>query len=273
MPETSHGIAFDVAGPETATTPLTLVHAGIADRRMWDDVWAAVTAERRCLRLDLRGFGQSTLRPRGPLDHAADVLEVLAEAGIGQTHLVGSSLGSGAVVDVALRQPHIAASLALVAPGGALIGAPTDELRAFWRAEGEALDRGDLDAAVEANLRTWVDGRGRSPGEVDPDVRRRVGEMQRRAFEVTADWDEVEEAEPEPPIVDRLAEIRIPVLALLGDRDVDAVGIAANTVVERVAGSRLVRWPGVAHVPSMERPTEFLALLEEWLAEVDARVT
>src|SRR3954453_14225058 len=178
MPETSHGIAFDVAGPENAATPLTLVHAGIADRRMWDDLWPAVTAERRCLRLDLRGFGESTLRPDGPLDHAADVVEALVEAGIGPTHLVGSSLGSGVVVDVALRQPDVAASLALVAPGGALFAAPTDELRAFWRAEAEALDRGDLDAAVEANLRTWVDGRGRSPRDCAPDVRRRAGERQ-----------------------------------------------------------------------------------------------
>src|SRR3954447_5900233 len=269
MPETSHGIAFDVAGPETATTPLTLVHAGIADRRMWDDVRAAVIAERRCLRLDLRGFGQSTSRPHGPLDHAADVIEALVEAGIGRTHLVGSSLGSGVVVDVALRQPDLAASLALVAPGGPLIAAPTDELRAFWRAEGEGLDGGDLDAAVEANLRTWVDGRGRSPRDVDPDVRRRVGEMQGRAFEVTADWDDIEEAEPDPPILDRLDEIQVPVLVLVGDRDVDAVGIAAHTVVDGVAGSHLIQWPGVAHAPSLERPAEFIALLREWLRDVE----
>ncbi|MFL5680296.1 MAG: alpha/beta fold hydrolase [Chloroflexota bacterium] len=267
MPQTTHGIAFEIAGPEAGGAPITLVHAGIADRRMWDDVWPALTTAHRCVRLDLRGFGESTSRPDGLLDHAADVLEVLAEAGIAGTHLVGSSLGSGTVVDAALRQPDVAASLALVAPGGALIAAPTEELRTFWRAEREALDRGDLDAAVEANLRTWVDGRGRAPGDVDPTVRRLVGEMQRRAFEITADWDDVEEAEPDPPILDRLAEIRVPTLVLLGDRDVDAVGIAANTVVERVPGARLVQWRGVAHVPSLERPAEFIALLEEWLRD------
>ncbi|HKG57433.1 MAG TPA: alpha/beta hydrolase [Candidatus Limnocylindrales bacterium] len=271
MAHTPSGIAYDVAGPETGGVALVLVHAGIADRRMWDGIWPAVTASRRVLRVDLRGFGESTERPAAALDAGADLLEAVAVAGIGRAHLVGASMGAGAVVGAALTQPDIAASLVLAPPGGDLYERPTDELRAFWRAEGEALDRGDLDAAVEANLVTWVDGRGRSPDAVDAGARRRIGDMQRRAFEVTADWDDVEEATSDPPIIERLAEIRVPTLVLAGDLDIDAVDIAAARIARDVPGSRVVRWSGVAHVPSVERPAEFVELLADWMSEVEAR--
>ena len=50
------------------------------------------------------------------------------------------------------------ASLVLVAPGGALFDGAPAAFRPIWAAEVEALDRGDIDAAVEINLRAWVDG-------------------------------------------------------------------------------------------------------------------
>lgn len=90
--------------------------------------------------------------------------------------------------------------------------------------------------------------------------------MQRRAFEVTADWDDVEERELEPPALDRLAEIRTPTLALVGALDLQAINDAARRVVSGIAGARRVDWPDVAHLPSMERPDAFLVLLRDWLA-------
>ena len=46
----------------------------------------------------------------------------------------------------------------LAAPGGALLTEKTDELLAvaFFEAEGAAIEAGDLDAAVEANVVAWV---------------------------------------------------------------------------------------------------------------------
>ena len=40
---------------------------------------------------------------------------------------------------------------------------------------------------------------------------------------------------------------------------------AARQVVDGIAGARLVTWPNTAHVPSMERSDDFLALLRDWL--------
>jgi 3-oxoadipate enol-lactonase len=50
----------------------------------------------------------------------------------------------------------------------------SDRVRAFGADEEAALERGDLDAAVEADLRMWVDGPRRPPAVVDAAVRELV---------------------------------------------------------------------------------------------------
>jgi pimeloyl-ACP methyl ester carboxylesterase len=88
--------------------------------------------------------------------------------------------------------------------------------------------------------------------------------MQRRAFEVTADWDNVEEQELDPPALDRLGEIEVPVLVLVGGLDLDTVQDAAGRVVAGIAGARRADWPDVGHLPSLEHPAAFADLLREW---------
>jgi len=258
------GIAYDRAGPR-GHLPVVLLHAGIADRRMWDPQWSALTGGRDVVRLDLRGFGESSVPPHGTLFPADDVLDTLAELGIERCHLVGASFGAGVAVEVALSRPEQVASLLLSAPGGSLISEATPDLRAFIDAEGSALARGDLDGAVEANLAWWVDSPQRGAGDVDPVVRDLVRQMQRRAFEVTTGWDDVAEKELDPAALAPPTEIKIPTLVLVGALDLQAIHDAAQRLEDGIAGARRVDWPGTAHLPSMERPDEFLALLRDWL--------
>ncbi|HEY2080385.1 MAG TPA: alpha/beta hydrolase [Streptosporangiaceae bacterium] len=263
---TSNGIAYDRAG-QRGDLPIVLIHAGVADRRMWEPVWPALSEEQDVVRLDLRGFGDSAGRPAGPVSQAGDVLESLSEIGVDRCHLIGASFGAGVAVEAALTRPAAVASLVLAPPAGSLLET-TQSLRAFVDEEAAALERGDLDAAVEVNLSTWVDGPHRHPEQVDPQVRALVGRMQRRAFEVTRDWDDVEEIELEPSALDRLGEVSVPVLVLAGGLDHDTVHDAAGRVTSGVADARRVDWPQVGHLPSLERPTDFLDLLREWIAEL-----
>ena len=264
------GIAFEVAAdPAAPGLPVVLLHAGVADGRMWDPVWDDLVDDRVVLRLDLRGYGDSTALPIGPLVHHLDVLATMDAVGIGRAHIVGASMGAGVAVEICLVEPARVASLMLAGPGGSLIEHPSEWLSAVWRAEVDALKAGDLDTAVEADLRAWVDGPSREPREVDPEVRALVGEMQRRAFEVTADWGDVGEDELDPPALARLGEVPAPTLVLVGDGDGDAIIEVAELLADQVPDAKLVRWPGVAHLPSMERPAEFVVLVREWLASND----
>jgi pimeloyl-ACP methyl ester carboxylesterase len=92
-------------------------------------------------------------------------------------------------------------------------------------------------------------------------VRDLVAVMQRRTFEITADWDDVEEVEDDP--LPRLGAISVPTTVVAGDRDVDATQDAARRVAAQIPGARLIVWPGVSHLPSMERPEAFLDLLRD----------
>lgn len=257
-------LAHDRGGPSGAATVL-LLHAGVADRRMWDRQWDRLVETYDAIRVDLPGFGESDRRPE-VLDPVGDVRETLGDLGVDRVHVVGCSFGAGVAAELAVTSPSRVASLLLVTPGGALIPEATDELRSFGRAESAAIEAGDLDAAVQANVDWWVDGPHRGADAERAAVRQAVAAMQRRAFEITADWDDVEEAELDPPVLERLREIAVSTLVLAGGLDLDAIGLAVQAVVDRVPDVRLETWPDVAHLPSMERPDDFTALLLGWLA-------
>jgi 3-oxoadipate enol-lactonase len=264
-------LSYERSGPN-GSTPLLLLHAGIADRRMWDPIWPTLTATRDVVRVDLRGFGESTEPPTGSWSPRADVLSTLDALGVERAHVVGCSFGAGVAVELALERPAAVASLVLAAPGGSLITERTEELAAFWELEGKAVEAGDLDAAAEANVVAWVDGPHRGPDVVPASVRDAVRTMQRRAFELTVDWpDEVWEAEeeltPEPP--GRLDEIAVPTLVISGELDIDAIRLTADHLLAGVSDVRAVVWPDVAHVPSMERPDDFAAQVLDWVARAE----
>ncbi len=264
---TAGGIAFDDEG---SGGPVVLLHAGVADRRMWGSLVAPLSAGHRVIRPDSRGFGE-TLPPTGPWSHHTDVLALLEGLLVDRAHVVGASMGAGVAVEVALARPDAVASLILAAPGGALFGDAPPELRPIWAAEVDALDRGDLDAAVEVNLRAWVDGPHRSADAVDPDVRAFVGRMQREAFELPQWDDEVApEHELTPSASGRFAELRCPVLVLVGDGDQPSVIATAERLAAEAPNVRLVGWPDVAHMLTLERPDEFAALVDGFLREVGA---
>ena len=179
-------------------------------------------------------------------------------------------MGAGIAVEAALARPDAVASLVLAAPGGALFGEAPVELRPIWAAEVDALDRGDLDEAVEVNLRAWVDGPDRAPDAVDPDVRAFVGRMQREAFELPQ-WDDetAPEHELSPAVAGRLAELRCPVLVVVGDADQPSVIETAERIAAEAQRARLVVWRDVAHMLPLERTAEFAGLVEGFLREVE----
>jgi pimeloyl-ACP methyl ester carboxylesterase len=260
---TESGIAYEIAG---VGDPIVLVHAGIADRRMWNPQWAALSAVGRVIRYDARGYGES-LPPSGPWSHHADLLELLDELGIPNARLIGASMGAGIAVEAALARPRAIRGLFLSAPGGALLGDGAESLRPIWHDEVQALDRGDLDEAVEVNLRAWVDGPSRSPEDLDPEVRSFVGRMQHDAFELP-EWDQATAPESEltPPAAVRLAEIACPTLVLVGELDQQATLDAAGRLGAEVPRVRVEVWPDVAHLPSLERPTDFERLALEFIS-------
>jgi 3-oxoadipate enol-lactonase len=243
--------------------PVVLVHEAVADSRMWDPQWETFPHSHRTIRFDQRGYGRSPLEP-GVISHAQDLVVLLDAVGLERTSLVGGSLGGRVALEVAVAQPDRIEKLVLLNPGG-----PghdwSEEVRAGWDEEEAALERGDVDAAVEVNLRMWFDGPRRSSGDVDPELRAKVGDMQRRALEVQLPvGDDVREELLVPDLAERLGDVRAPTLVVTGDQDVDDIHAIADRLVREIPDARRASMPG-AHVASLEHPDEFDRIVLEFL--------
>ena len=244
--------------------PVVLVHEAVGDSRMWDPQWETWPRSHRTIRFDQRGYGRSPLEP-GVISHARDLVELLDEVGLERTALVGGSLGARVALEVAVAQPERIEKLVLLNPGG-----PghewSDEVQAGWAEEEGALDRGDLAAAVEVNMRMWFDGPRRSPGAVDPELRAKVAEMQRRALELQMTvGDDVREELLVPDLAERLGGVKATTLVVTGDDDVGDILAIADRLVREIPDARRATMPG-AHVASLEHPDEFDRIVLDFLS-------
>jgi pimeloyl-ACP methyl ester carboxylesterase len=256
-------LGYDVAGDGP---PLVLVHAGITDRRMWDDVWDDLATDHTVIRYDTRGSGETRILDETPYSNRADLIAVLDELGIARAALCGVSRAGSIVIDTTLEFPDrvsalipTAAGLGGFDPGNTEVEqAAEDRLMALEEAR-------DWPALVEEEMRVWVDGLTGTPDRV-PEVRRRAAEMDLAAYTNHADEPEADVITLQPRAVDRLGEIRVPTLVIVGDLDTPSTVSSCRQIALGVPGGRLVVLAGIAHLPPMERPGEFAALVREFLA-------
>jgi len=242
-----------------AGAAVVLLHSGVTDGRAWEPQAEVLRRDHRVIRPDLRGFGRTPLPPEAYTD-AGDVVALLDHLDVVGCHLVGSSLGGRVALEVARAHPDRVASLVLLCPAFAALE-PTPAVREFGAREDALLEAGDIDAAVELNLQTWL-----GP-EASAQTRELVRQMQRHAFEVqqaaNADpdfpW-------PEPITVDP-AGVTAPTLAVSGDHDLDHFRAIARHLASTIPQARLVTLPWAAHLPAIERPDEITRLLQRFLAD------
>jgi pimeloyl-ACP methyl ester carboxylesterase len=248
--------------------PLVFVHAGIANLHMWDDQFRAFADRYRVARYDLRSFGQSRA-PAGPASSVADLLGIFDFLKVDKAYLVGCSMGGGMALDFALTHPERVDGLVLVGPG--ISGTPDEEDEAGDATWGEitaAAKAGDFDKANELEVRVWVDGIDRTPDQVDPAFRARASAMNRALYDHDAEMRAVEWQPTESPAYPRLETVAAPTLVIVGDRDVRDIQQAVDVLGERIPGAKKVIMHDTAHLPSMEQPDQFNAILGDFLSSL-----
>jgi 3-oxoadipate enol-lactonase len=232
-----------------------LLHAGIADRRMWrPQVEALEAAGHTALAPDLPGFGQEPLVPP-----SVDYIEFASERLRKQGAAVGCSFGGRIAIELAAARPDLVERLVLI---GAGLGSWdwSESARAGFAEEEEAIERGDLAAAAAQQARMWL------ADDAADDVRELTEAMVLRSYEqqlpvegqVTAVW-------PEVLAEARLAEIGVPTLVVVGTEDLDDITAMAEKLAAEIPGARLATIDGAGHLPSLERPDELNRLLLDFL--------
>ncbi len=253
-----HGgrLYYEIAGEGPG---LVLAHAGIADRRMWDDQFFVFAQHFRILRFDFWGFGKSAVIPEPFLLHE-DLYQLLTFLGIEGAHMMGCSLGGRVAIDLALAHPQMVNSLILVGSGLGGYSFEGEALMNFAEQIMSARERGDFEREVELKLQLWVDGRSRPAEQVDPQVRAQARAMLMDRPEIHGEGSPLE-----PVALGRLNEIEIPTLIIVGDRDEANIGTISDLLANNIRGAQKIIIPGTAHLPNMEKPEHFNQIVLEFL--------
>lgn len=242
--------------------PIVLVHSGIADHRSWDAmIPGLVRAGHRVVRFDCRWAGRSTTADV-EFSSRADLIAVLDAFGIRRAVLVGNSIGGQIAFDTAIEHPDRFVAVVGVSAGisGFAGQATPEEQAAFDEIDRlDEMDPPDADAIADLDVRVWVDGLGQSPARLDPAIREAVRAMDREQY-----LEGRERGRPirlRPPAAERLAELRMPVLAVAGALDMSDVAQTAEHLQDHAPDARAVIWPDTAHMIGMEVPDRLTELL------------
>lgn len=242
---------------------IVLLHAGVADHRMWRDQIEDLQDRFQVIAYDRREFGQ-THSPDEPFRHIDDLAVVLEKLDVGSAILVGCSQGGRIAIDFALAHPERVPALVLAST--AITGAPAAPVPAGVEALSDALDAaeeaGNLDRvnAIEAHL--WLDGPLCAEGRVSGPIRDLFLDMNGTALRKP----EIPKEEFPPDAYQRLSELAMPVLLISGDLDFDYIRARHAQLARTLSNAQAVEMPGTAHLPSLEQPDLFnrhlLAFLE-----------
>jgi pimeloyl-ACP methyl ester carboxylesterase len=238
-------------------TPAVFIHSLAGNTTQWMPQLSHVRRTRRAVALDLRGHGRSDAPRDGRYDldaYAADVHGALDALRIPRAVLVGHSMGGGVAVAFAGRWPEQAAGLLLVDPIDDPSKRPADQgFEAFLgRLEGPEY------ATVIADYWTQILQHGQ------PSVRQKVLDDLKRTPKETV----IATMRAMSGFNAESALTRYPGPMLTITTPLNEFPNSLHNVVQ---GLRQEKMSDVSHWLQLDRPTEFNAALDRFLAVVDKR--
>lgn len=253
-------------GPRGDPLPIVLIHGTSASLHTWEGWAQALQGRRRVISFDLPGFGLTGPRADGDYRGDADarfVLALLDKLGVARCVIGGNSLGGEVAWRVATLAPERVDRLVLVDAAG--LPFELGAVPLAWRiAHVPLLNR----------LMEWVLPRPlvvQGLVQVYGDPTRITDELVDRYFEITLregnrgalgerlrqrDWGGDAE---------RVDSVRQPTLILWGAEDRLIPPAVGRDFQRRIAGSELVIFDGLGHVPHEEDPARTLVPLKAFL--------
>ena len=237
---------------------LVLVHGFTQTGRSWSLIATDLARDRRVLLVDAPGHGASASTRVDLRDGA----ELLGRAG-GEAVYVGYSMGGRLALHLALVKPDLVRALVLI---GATAGIEDDDERDTRRIADERLaDELERDG-VDAFLTRWLAqplfaSLPRDAAAID-DRRRNTAAGLASSLRLAGTG-------RQQPLWDVLPALAMPVLVVAGDRDAKYVALGHRLAMGIGENARFAAVQDAGHAAHLEQPARFVAILREWLAEIN----
>ena len=250
---------YQLSGKENAPV-VVLSHSLGSSLAMWDPQMEYLESHYRVLRYDTRGHGGSDA-PKGAytLDQLGnDAIGLLNFLNIDLVHWVGLSMGGMIGQCLALNHADRIRSLALCDTAAII----PEEAQPVWQERMDtARDKG-MPALVQETLERWFTLPYLSQNSY-------WVELIRNHFLSTpvTGYIGCSEAIRDLNYLERLSEIKIPTIIMVGEDDPGTPVAASEAMNEQILGSRLVVIPSAAHLSNIEQAEVFNSALIEFLQE------
>jgi len=250
-------INYQITGQEGAATVM-LSHSLACSMLMWNPQLRALETHFQVLRFDTRGHG-GTDAPEGPYTLellAGDAVALLDALDIKTVHFVGLSMGGMIGQCLALDSADRLKSQVLCDTAALM----PDEVQAIWQQRIDVARKNGMQPQAQETLQRWFtpDYLRRNPPEV---------EMIRRQILATpaAGYIGCSEAIRRLNYLNRLPEIKLPTLIIVGEEDPGTPVSASEAMHARIATSKLVVLPSARHLSNIEQAERFNDALLEFL--------
>jgi len=248
---------YELSGKKGAPV-VVLSHSLNSSLLMWNPQMEALNPHFQVLRYDIRGHGGSDA-PSG-----AYTLELLGEDAIGllnaldinKVHFVGLSMGGMIGQCLALNYLHRLKSLALCDTASII----PQEAQPIWQERiDKALNKG-MEAQVDETMERWFTPSflKQNPPMLDL-IRKQILATPVVGYLGCA------EAIRRLNYLDRLSEIKMPTLIMVGEDDPGTPVSASKAIHERISNSKLVILPSARHLSNIEQTQAFNSVLLEFL--------
>jgi 3-oxoadipate enol-lactonase len=184
----------------TGPKAVILLHDGVVNSAVWDDVWAAFCKQFHTIRYDRRGYGRSPATTK-PYYEADDVAAVLHDRKVTHAALVASSHGGNVALSFALRYPAQVSDLVLVGP--AAEGFPYSEHFLMRQVEFQKA-KDQIEASVQ-NTYLIVEGHNAARNHLRVLLKASPQDLTHDDMPL-----------PEKPVFPYVQELRLPTLILIG---------------------------------------------------------
>ena len=245
-----------VEGPAGAPAIL-FCHALGTDLGLWDGVVQALSPRFRCIRYDARGHGASDV-PAPPYAMGAlirDAEKLLEHFGLRDVVVVGCSMGGLVAQGLATKRLDLVGAMVLC-NSAAKIGGP-----ALWQARADEVAANGLVAYAPGAMERMF-GRNWQDNPAMPAVR--------AALEATnpQGWIGSAHAIAGADFYTTTAALRLPTLVIAGANDGTTPPDLVRETADLIPGHLWHLMRAVGHLPMVEKPAEFAAVLADFLASI-----